>query len=46
MLLPIFDYVHHSGLLKIPVNSKQKFVSPKGLVEVIENGPLICFEMP
>ena len=38
MLLPIFDYVHHSGLLKIPVNSKQKFVSHKGLVEVIENG--------
>jgi DNA-binding FadR family transcriptional regulator len=38
MLLPIFDYVHHSGLLKIPVNSKKTFVSHKGLVDVIENG--------
>ena len=37
MLLPIFDYVHNSGLLKKPVNVK-KFVSHKGIVDVIENG--------
>lgn len=37
MLLPIFDYVHHSGLLKIPINLK-KFVSHKGLVDILENG--------
>jgi GntR family transcriptional repressor for pyruvate dehydrogenase complex len=37
MLLPVFDYVHNSGLLK-----KQavihKFVSHKGLVDILENG--------
>lgn len=37
MLLPVFDYVHHSGLLK-----KQPllntFVSHKGLVELLETG--------
>jgi GntR family transcriptional regulator, transcriptional repressor for pyruvate dehydrogenase complex len=37
MLLPVFDYVHNSGLLK-----KQPllitFVSHKGLVDILENG--------
>jgi GntR family transcriptional regulator, transcriptional repressor for pyruvate dehydrogenase complex len=37
MLLPIFDYVHHSGLLKKPASLK-KFVSHKGLVDIIEDG--------
>lgn len=37
MLLPIFDYVHHSGLLKKPATIK-KFVSHKGLVDILENG--------
>lgn len=37
MLLPVFDYVHHSGLLKKQVTIK-RFVSHKGLVEIIENG--------
>lgn len=37
MLLPVFDYVHHSGLLGKPVPLK-KFVSHKGLVDVLENG--------
>ncbi|RYE53403.1 MAG: FadR family transcriptional regulator [Sphingobacteriales bacterium] len=37
MLLPVFDYVHNSGLLKKPVN-KKKFVSHRGLVDIIENG--------
>ena len=37
MLLPVFDYVHHSGLLKKPA-SLRKFVSHKGLVDIIENG--------
>lgn len=37
LLLPLFDYVHHSGLLKIPVNSR-RFVSHKGLVDLLENG--------
>jgi GntR family transcriptional regulator, transcriptional repressor for pyruvate dehydrogenase complex len=37
MLLPVFDYVHNSGLLKKQVNPK-KFVSHKGLVDIIENG--------
>ena len=37
MLLPVFDYVHHSGLLKKQVAIK-RFVSHKGLVEIIENG--------
>lgn len=37
MLLPVFDYVHHSGLLKKQVSIK-RFVSHKGLVEIIENG--------
>ncbi len=37
MLLPIFDYVHNSGLLKKEVQ-KRKFVSHKGLVDILENG--------
>ncbi|MEJ7736851.1 MAG: FCD domain-containing protein [Chitinophagaceae bacterium] len=37
MLLPIFDYVHNSGLLKKqPMH--RKFVSHKGLVDILENG--------
>jgi DNA-binding FadR family transcriptional regulator len=37
MLLPVFDYVHHSGLLKKQPVLK-KFVSHKGLVDILENG--------
>ena len=37
MLLPVFDYVHSSGLLKKEVAIK-KFVSHKGLVDIIESG--------
>jgi GntR family transcriptional regulator, transcriptional repressor for pyruvate dehydrogenase complex len=37
MLLPVFDYVHHSGLLGKQMLLR-KFVSHKGLVEVLENG--------
>ncbi|GAA3991140.1 FadR/GntR family transcriptional regulator [Mucilaginibacter dorajii] len=37
MLLPVFNYVHQSGLLKKPVTFK-KFVSHAGLVDLIENG--------
>jgi len=37
MLLPVFDYVHHSGLLGKPVMLK-KFVSHKELVNILENG--------
>ena len=37
MLLPVFDYVHHSGLLGITMPLK-KYVSHKGLVDVLENG--------
>ncbi|MEX8546894.1 MAG: FadR/GntR family transcriptional regulator [Mucilaginibacter sp.] len=37
MLLPVFDYVHHSGLLKKHLALKN-FVSHKGLVELIEKG--------
>lgn len=37
MLLPVFDYVHHSGLLKKNTTVK-KFVSHKGLVDILENG--------
>ncbi|MFI5157456.1 MAG: FadR/GntR family transcriptional regulator [Sphingobacteriales bacterium] len=37
MLLPIFDYVHQSGLLKKQVILKQ-FVSHAGLIELIEKG--------
>ncbi len=37
MLLPIFDYVHHSGLLK-KQRMLRKFVSHKGLVDILEKG--------
>lgn len=37
LLLPVFDYVHLSGLLKRPVEIK-KFASHKELVDVIETG--------
>jgi DNA-binding FadR family transcriptional regulator len=37
LLLPVFDYVHHSGLLKKQPMLK-KFVSHKGLVDILENG--------
>lgn len=37
MLLPVFDYVHHSGLLKKQISQK-KFVSHKQLVALIEKG--------
>lgn len=37
LLLPVFDYVHKSGLLKkLPDN--KNFVSHQGLVEIIEKG--------
>lgn len=37
LLMPVFAYVHQSGLLKIPA-ARHKFVSHKGLVHIIENG--------
>lgn len=37
MLLPVFDYVHHSGLLKKQPLLKM-FVSHKELVAILENG--------
>jgi GntR family transcriptional regulator, transcriptional repressor for pyruvate dehydrogenase complex len=37
MLLPVFDYVHNSGLLKKHIRQK-KYVSHKQLVELIERG--------
>ena len=37
MLLPVFDYVHHSGLLKKNPLLKM-FVSHKELVSILENG--------
>ncbi len=37
MLLPIFDYVHNSGLLKKQVTIN-RFVSHRGLVDILENG--------
>lgn len=37
MLLPVFDYVHHSGLLKKQPLLKT-FVSHKELVEILESG--------
>ena len=37
MLLPVFDYVHKSGLLKKQTHLKT-FVSHKGLVDMLENG--------
>ncbi len=37
MLLPIFDYVHHSGLLK-KQTAMRMFVSHKELVDILETG--------
>jgi GntR family transcriptional regulator, transcriptional repressor for pyruvate dehydrogenase complex len=37
LLLPVFDYVHSSGILKKPVSEK-KFVSHQGIVDIIEHG--------
>lgn len=37
LLLPVFDYVHSSGILKKPISEK-KYVSHKGLVDIIEHG--------
>ncbi|ETZ21298.1 FadR/GntR family transcriptional regulator [Pedobacter sp. V48] len=37
ILLPIFDYVNTSGMLKKPT-TYGKFVSHKGLVDILENG--------
>lgn len=37
MLLPIFKYVHESGILKKQVQQK-KFVSHRGIVDVIQHG--------
>nr|WP_294877511.1 FadR/GntR family transcriptional regulator [uncultured Pedobacter sp.] len=37
ILLPIFDYVNNSGMLKKPT-TYGKFVSHKGLVDILENG--------
>ncbi|HET7897634.1 MAG TPA: FCD domain-containing protein [Flavisolibacter sp.] len=37
LLLPIFDYVHNSGLLK-KQPLLRKYVSHKGLVDILENG--------
>ena len=37
LLLPVFDYVHHSGLLGKSIEMR-KFVSHKELVDILENG--------
>ncbi|MGE5521361.1 MAG: FadR/GntR family transcriptional regulator [Candidatus Dadabacteria bacterium] len=37
LLLPIFDYVHKSGLLK-KIPAPGRFVSHKGLVDILEHG--------
>lgn len=37
MLLPVFDYVHQSGLLGKPITLK-KFVSHKELVDILDKG--------
>ncbi|MES1223324.1 MAG: FCD domain-containing protein, partial [Bacteroidota bacterium] len=37
LLLPVFDYVHSSGLLK-KFTPDRKYVSHSGLIEIIENG--------
>lgn len=37
LLLPLFDYVHRSGLLRKPL-PKTKYVSHKGIVQTIEHG--------
>ncbi len=37
LLLPVFDYVHSSGILSKPV-SERRFVSHREIVDIIENG--------
>jgi GntR family transcriptional regulator, transcriptional repressor for pyruvate dehydrogenase complex len=37
LLLPVFDYVQHSELIKKNITIK-KYVSHKGLVDTIEHG--------
>lgn len=37
LLLPVFEYVHNSGLLK-KTGERKKFISHKGLVDILENG--------
>lgn len=37
MLLPVFKYVHESGILRRPITNK-RFVSHRGLVDVIKYG--------
>jgi len=37
MLLPVFEYVHESGILRRPITNK-RFVSHRGLVDVIQHG--------
>lgn len=37
LLLPIFDYVHHSGMLK-KLDTGQPFVSHSDLIEILEKG--------
>ncbi len=37
MLLPLFQYVHESGILKKRIKTK-KYVSHKGLVDILEKG--------
>lgn len=37
LLLPIFDYVHHSGMLR-KLSSSAPFVSHSDLVDILENG--------
>lgn len=37
MLLPVFEYVHESGILRRPIAYK-RFVSHRGLVDVIQHG--------
>lgn len=37
LLLPVFDYVHNSGLLK-KQTKLDKYVSHKGLIDILENG--------
>ena len=45
MLLPVFDYVHHSGLLGKPITFK-KFVSHKELVDILDKGTPELLGMP
>jgi GntR family transcriptional regulator, transcriptional repressor for pyruvate dehydrogenase complex len=37
LLLPLFNYAYQSGLIKKPVK-KKKYVSHKGLIDVLKNG--------